>query len=55
MSIIIFFMSKLKINNIYIYSLRSICLPIYLSFIVKHLCRSAKSIDSTNQKFVNNY
>jgi len=40
--------SSLIINNIYIHSLRSICLSTYLSFIVKHHCKSVKPIDLTN-------
>jgi len=41
-------MSSLLINNIYIHSLSSIYLSAYLSYIVKHHCKSVKSIDLTN-------
>ena len=37
--------SSLIINNIYIYSLKSICLSTYPSFIVERHCKSVKSID----------
>ena len=43
-----FLTSSLKINNIYIHSLRSIYLSTYLSFIVKLHCKSVKSINLTN-------
>jgi len=40
--------SSLKINNIYVCSLRSVYLSTYLSFIVKLHYKSVKSIDLTN-------
>jgi len=40
--------SSLIINNIYIYSLRSIYLSTYLSFVVKRHCKYLKSTHLTN-------
>jgi len=40
--------SSLKMNNIYIHSLKSTCLSTYLSFIVRCHCKSVESIDLTN-------
>ena len=52
--------SSLIINNIYIHSLRSVCLSVcvsaYLSHIVKRHCKSVKTVDLKNfTKYVNIY